>query len=58
MQNRLKDKDGKKFYPHTLNGSGLAVGRTLIALLENHQNPDSGINLPDILQTYVDNRIT
>ncbi|MBC7542977.1 MAG: serine--tRNA ligase [Candidatus Sericytochromatia bacterium] len=40
-------------YPHTLNGSGLAVGRTLAALMENHQQPDGSIRIPAALQPYV-----
>jgi seryl-tRNA synthetase len=39
---------------HTLNGSGLAVGRTLLAILENYQNPDGSIRIPDILVSYMD----
>ncbi|SUA20446.1 seryl-tRNA synthetase [Neisseria gonorrhoeae] len=38
---------------HTLNGSGLAVGRTLVAVLENHQNADGSINIPAALQPYM-----
>jgi seryl-tRNA synthetase len=38
---------------HTLNGSGLAVGRTLIAILENYQNPDGSIAIPDALKPYM-----
>jgi seryl-tRNA synthetase len=38
---------------HTLNGSGLAVGRTLIAVLENYQNQDGSIRVPDILVPYM-----
>ena len=47
-------KDGKKTtFVHTLNGSGLAVGRTLLALMENHQNADGSINIPAALQSYM-----
>lgn len=47
-------KDGKKTeLLHTLNGSGLAVGRTLLAILENHQNADGTINIPKALQSYM-----
>lgn len=47
-------KDGKKIeLVHTLNGSGLAVGRTLLAILENHQNADSTVNIPKVLQPYM-----
>ena len=38
---------------HTLNGSGLAVGRALVAVLENHQNADGSINIPKALQPYL-----
>jgi len=51
---RFKDK-GKKGtdYVHTLNGSGLAVGRTMAAILENYQQCDGTIKVPDVLQSYV-----
>ena len=38
---------------HTLNGSGLAVGRTLVAVMENYQNQDGSINIPEALQPYM-----
>jgi seryl-tRNA synthetase len=41
---------------HTLNGSGLAIGRTLLAILENYQQEDGSVNLPDILKPYFENR--
>jgi serine--tRNA ligase len=48
-------KDGKQTeLVHTLNGSGLAVGRTLLAILENHQNADGTVNIPKALQPYMD----
>ncbi len=40
-------------YPHTLNGSGLAIGRTLVAILENHQQPDGSVSIPLALQPYM-----
>lgn len=40
-------------YPHTLNGSGLAVGRTLVAVLENHQLPDGSVSIPEVLRPYM-----
>ena len=47
-------KDGKKIeLVHTLNGSGLAVGRTLLAVLKNHQNADGTVNIPKVLQPYM-----
>jgi seryl-tRNA synthetase len=57
MQARFRDvKDGKALKPeliHTLNGSGLAVGRTLVAILENYQNPDGSVTIPDVLRPYM-----
>jgi seryl-tRNA synthetase len=53
---RSKDVDGQKQKPqfvHTLNGSGLAVGRTLIAILENYQQEDGSIRIPDVLHPYM-----
>lgn len=46
-------KDGKNHFVHTLNGSALAVGRTIIAILENYQNQDGSVNIPEILQKYI-----
>ncbi|HEY7533389.1 MAG TPA: serine--tRNA ligase [Nitrospiraceae bacterium] len=46
-------KDAKTEYVHTLNGSGLAVGRTLVAILENYQQPDGGVLIPDVLRSYM-----
>ena len=47
-------KDGKKTeLAHTLNGSGLAVGRTLLAVMENHQNADGSITIPEVLRPYM-----
>ncbi|WP_037586363.1 serine--tRNA ligase [Stenoxybacter acetivorans] len=53
MQTRFKDADGKNRLVHTLNGSGLAVGRTLVAVLENHQQADGSIRIPAALQPYL-----
>ena len=51
---KIRYKDGKKnILCHTLNGSSLAVGRTLVALIENHQNEDGSINIPKVLQKYL-----
>ena len=47
------DGKGKARYVHTLNGSGLAVGRTLIAILENYQNPDGSVVVPAELRPYM-----
>lgn len=49
---RIKGEKGTQFV-HTLNGSGLAVGRTLIAVLENYQQADGSIEIPDVLQPYM-----
>lgn len=53
MQARFKNAQGKNELVHTLNGSGLAVGRTLVAMLENHQNADGSITIPPALQPYL-----
>lgn len=53
MKSRYKDGNNKDFV-HTLNGSGLAVGRTLVAVLENYQNEDGTIEIPEILKPYFD----
>ena len=54
MQARWKDKDSKPQLLHTLNGSGLAVGRTLVAILENYQNADGSVSIPEVLVSYMD----
>ena len=54
MNARYKEDKDIKFL-HTLNGSGLAVGRTLISVLENYQNEDGSINIPKILSPYLNN---
>ncbi len=53
MQARFRTSDGKIEFLHTLNGSGLAVGRTLVAVLENYQNDDGTISVPNALQPYM-----
>ncbi len=50
---RYKDKDGKNKFVHTLNGSGLAVGRTLLAIMENYQRKDGGFDIPKVLKNYI-----
>jgi seryl-tRNA synthetase len=50
---RYRDDDGKPKFAHTLNGSGLAVGRTMLAIMENYQNEDGSISVPEILRTYM-----
>jgi seryl-tRNA synthetase len=49
---RFRRADGSKDFAHTLNGSGLAVGRTMVALLEAHQRPDGRVAIPQALQPY------
>jgi len=53
MQARYKGEKGKNELVHTLNGSGLAVGRTLVAVLENYQREDGGVDVPAALQPYM-----
>ena len=48
-----RSKDAKTEYVHTLNGSGLAVGRTIIAIMENYQNADGTITVPEVLRPYM-----
>lgn len=50
---RYRNEDGKLNYVHTLNGSGLAVGRTVAAVLENYQNEDGSVTIPDVLVPYM-----
>lgn len=50
---RYRDENGKVHLVHTLNGSGLAVGRTVAAILENYQNDDGSITIPDVLRPYM-----
>ena len=50
---RFRDTDGKVKLVHTLNGSGLAVGRTTAAILENYQNADGTITIPEVLRPYM-----
>src|SRR5262249_38845539 len=53
MNARFRNKDGKPEFVHTLNGSGLAVGRTLVAILENYQNQGGSIAVPTALKPYM-----
>ncbi len=55
MNSKYK-KDKSNLYVHTLNGSGLAVGRTLIAILENYQTEDGNVRIPDALKSYFNNQ--
>jgi seryl-tRNA synthetase len=53
LQARFRNAQGKPELVHTLNGSGLAVGRTLVAVLENYQNADGSVTIPKVLQPYM-----
>ena len=53
MNSKYKDKEGKNKFLHTLNGSGLAVGRTLLAIMENYQINDKKFIIPDVLVDYM-----
>ena len=53
LKARFKSEDGKNLFVHTLNGSGLAVGRTLVAIIENYQNEDGSITIPKALVPYM-----
>ena len=53
MQARFRNAKGKPELAHTLNGSGLAVGRTLVAILENYQNADGSVTIPAALRPYM-----
>ena len=55
MKARFKNNKNETNFVGTLNGSGLAVGRTLIAILENYQNKDGSITIPDVLRPYMNN---
>ncbi|HJM78198.1 MAG TPA: serine--tRNA ligase [Candidatus Pelagibacter bacterium] len=55
MKSRYKNKNNETAFVGTLNGSGLAVGRTLIAILENYQNSDGSITIPEALKPYMNN---
>ncbi len=53
---RYRDEDGDLQYPHTLNGSGVALARTVIGLLEQHQNKDGSVSIPDPLVPYMNGK--
>ncbi|QED23650.1 serine--tRNA ligase [Candidatus Deianiraea vastatrix] len=55
MMARYKTHDNKKGYVHTLNGSGVAIGRMIVAIIENYQNPDGTFNIPNALKPYMQN---
>jgi seryl-tRNA synthetase len=57
MNTRYRNAEGRVKGPvHTLNGSGLAVGRTLVAILENYQQPDGSVAIPAALQPYMNGK--
>ena len=57
MKARYKSpKDANNYFVHTLNGSGLAIGRTIIAIIENYQNSDGSISIPEKLQPFMQNQ--
>ncbi len=58
MNTRYRPDGGKPDFVHTLNGSGLAVGRTLIAVIENNQQEDGSITIPDVLRAYMGGKST
>ena len=59
MKARFKNMDTNQTeFPHTLNGSGLAIGRALIAVIENYQNEDGSVTVPEVLRPYLQNRET
>ncbi len=58
LQARYKNAQGKNELVHTLNGSGLAVGRTLVAVLENYQNADGSVTIPEALRPYLGGMVT
>ena len=53
MNAKYKNENNESDFLGTLNGSGLAVGRTLIAILENYQQKDGSVIIPDVLRTYM-----
>jgi seryl-tRNA synthetase len=53
---KYRGRDGRKEYVHTLNGSGLAIGRTVAAIMENYQTRDGGVRIPDALRPYFPGR--
>ena len=55
MKTRYKSHDKETLYAGTLNGSGVAIGRTLIAIMENYQQKDGSISIPKVLRPYMNN---
>jgi len=56
MKARFKNEKNETDFVSTLNGSGLAVGRTLIAIMENYQEKDGNIRIPEVLRPYMHNK--
>jgi seryl-tRNA synthetase len=50
---RFRDRDGKVRFVHTLNGSGVALARTILAIIENYQRPDGTVEVPEALRPYM-----
>ena len=55
MKARYKTLNNKNSLVATLNGSGLAVGRTIVSILENYQNEDGTVSVPEVLKSYMNN---
>ena len=55
MKTRYKNENKETTFVGTLNGSGLAIGRTIVAILENYQQSDGSIIVPDVLRPYMNN---
>ena len=54
MKMKVKNSSTKSnYFPHTLNGSGLAIGRIIVAIIENYQNEDGSVSIPEVLQKYM-----
>jgi seryl-tRNA synthetase len=56
MKAKFKDENNKTDFVSTLNGSGLAIGRTLVAIMENNQQKDGSIKIPEVLRPYMNNK--
>ena len=50
---RYRDQDNKRIYPYTLNGTAIALSRTLMAILENYQQSDGSVVIPEVLRPYI-----
>jgi len=54
MNCRFRDENKKVLFPHTINGSGVALARLIPAILENYQNEDGTVTIPEVLRPYMD----